>query len=464
MASELTPVNDQQATANQAQTAERMSFFDRARVATVMLASGMAVMATVSVNLPSVEAPAPHTNVAAAPYYAHQLPPDGLNACPLLDVASMKAAAQLIEQPPNPDIKKQDNLASQKIDKEMGGSLYVAMARATGIYLPRPANAIRLGYEGEFKGRENAAKKFGVHIYDSTDALVTLNNYNNDPNSNFDDFFAAAQKYLKNFGVDLQVGNTTDEYADDLRAPTLSELQTNTAKMNMFILVEAFSTLPQEYIDLSGLEKIIIAAGPDSTDGAYATGSDRHSVMVLNTSGQADIGTIYHEIWHMVDGSTCGGGNAAQIDPTYAQYNNGKKVYGNRSTAPTIDSLYGSAEFDNTTDKVRESLRHQNYRQACIAILAENALYKHVSLLTDYSRTNIVEDKAEIGKYLPMQGAWIVATSPLSPQIFGKFETDLGRVYYYSPEVAEYFAAIANRQPFKQCNLATANANTFGKG
>lgn len=417
-----------------------------------LTAAGMAVSASLSAlgsGGVAAEAPRHVPPPSVVRVEGHPLPPTNLNQCPAADPASIAAATHLINQPLNPDIARQQKLAGMQLVREEGGLLNVMLARSEGLQLPVPTNVRELSLEANFQVEKDAAAKGDLTVYDPTKYLLKMQELYRSPSTPFSTYLELTQEYMRQFGVTVRVGTDADKYSYDLRSPQDADLETMTAKWNLNSIIVAFSKMPREYIELDGLKTIILGAGKSSTAAAYAITSDPHNTIVLNMSDMLNPGTLDHENEHLEDDVQCGGPAAMANDPSYITYNLGSgETYTGQDTnsVPTMDGAYESKSVQQLEGQQFSEEQAGNLVAACRTQGRLATTLSKIALRTSYSAKNVMEDKAQEGDTIGDPNSWPEVTNPLFPRIRGKFTELLGRLWYYRPAIADYFAAIANRQ------------------
>lgn len=415
----------------------------------------LAVSAAVSAVGATEAAPAPPAVVHVVPSpERNPLPPLGSLECPPATARALTAATRLINEPANPDFVKEDNWFRAQVTREEGGLFTVISDQAMHIPIAAPTNIRQLALERTFRVEQDAARKDGVTVFDPTQYLLKMERMNETPAAPFSDYLLTAQEYMRQFGVTVRIGTMEDEgsFGYNFHAPTPADLEGFTAKLNMQSLIEAFSTMPKEYLGIDGLKTIILAVGQRSDAAAYALTGGAHNTIVANTSYNLSPDVYRHENEHLEDAAQCGGVEGMANDPGYTTFNAGN-VYGKRANAPDFEDLLSSPEVVKHEAAVFNDELANNVSAACVQQQDINSELAPVSVDTAYARTNDVEDKAELFKYASDPNGWLVVTNPETPRIRAKFTELFARLWQYRPGVAKFFAAIANRElPQNPCS------------
>lgn len=204
--------------------------------------------------------------------------------------------------------------------------------------------------------------------------------------------------------------------------------------------------MPQQYVELAGVKKVLIGTNANSKkgspDAAYAWTNGAHDTIVMNF-GYYDPASVYeHETFHEVNSDTCDGLTGMDNDPTFS--NNNTHSYDATDKGLTYQNFWNLPDIATDTERrdyyygAGQDVLAQPYEQNIDKSLA------NVSYLTDYSQTNPAEDKAETGKAMS-SGDWDSVDSTYTPLITNKFKVLLARVYQHIPQVAKYFALTSTK-------------------
>lgn len=184
--------------------------------------------------------------------------------------------------------------------------------------------------------RRAIADKHDLTLHDPRQEKEQLREYQKDPSTSFRKYFTVAQDYLSEFGVDLRLATAADrnKLGPKINPPTPRRMEASTVKRSLVGLVDAFSALPQEYVDfaMGDEDKTILLSekGPtklasdDKKKMLYAglafTGGD-HNTIALNVRTGFNQETDFHELAHLADAAMLG--KAMHEDPTYDNLNDG---------------------------------------------------------------------------------------------------------------------------------------------
>lgn len=251
--------------------------------------------------------------------------------------ASALAAADMLMQTPmdSYDITAGDEVTKQQ--KAAIGSImakdYKADPKLTSQQLQTEAyeeyDDSQAGYAGQdtyaWLYHEHVAEETGVTLHDPRKFSVPLEwALKYDPQMSFSEYLSAAQAYASEFDITVELAGADPVAADlpsDMKAPTLEDLNNPTAEKDVVALIEALSSMPQQYVEVAGVKKVLIATNANpkegSPDAAYAVTSGAHDTIVMNF-GYSDNASVYeHETFHEVDSDMCGGSRAMDNDSAF---------------------------------------------------------------------------------------------------------------------------------------------------
>ncbi len=282
----------------------------------------------------------------------------------------------------------------------------------------------------EFHKYERAADMYGQVVHDMRpymEALDSLRPGAGGEEPSFAEYLEQVNAYFSHFGVEVVVPDELNDEArkDKFQVVTSDERESYGMKSLLRKLMRTFSAYPDEFVrDLAGLEKILLFSGEDSKFAGAVIGFP-DSTMLLNISN-ADEDTIAHEMMHLTDAAGCGGSKIWSRDSGYAHFNAPSVKYGKNDPVSYAD-----------TKKAAVEMRAQR-----------GSAYYGTSFITDYSGSKIVEDKAEVGKYIfKPEGRSAMTGEEMPPRIRGKYRYLVGRLAQTSPALAYYFTDIQDIPP-----------------
>lgn len=316
----------------------------------------------------------------------------------------------------------------------------------------------------DYNLRQSLADKYDVTLHDSrrtTKQLKSLH-LNTTP---FANYYTATAAYLGRFGVDLRLATTEDvknTLGKKTLPPTADVLETASTKASLQQLINAFGSLPQEYINLAmgeGEKTIYLVKNAplkkdpkrpgqyESNFGGMAYTSGAHSAFALNVQTGFDVHTVDHELSHLADAAMIGDG--AEEDKAYTAENGGQPYLDKDRNKPYVVDVYDKAYLHLGQAVARKQLA-QNFSEACdIAKQADDSLDKlamDIRYVSDYAAgNNVVEDKGEVGALLLEDDAtFSKVTSKRLPVIRAKAMVWLHRIAHFKPRVAGYIIETRN--------------------
>jgi hypothetical protein len=279
----------------------------------------------------------------------------------------------------------------------------------------------------------------------------------------FEQSLKVANNYLANFGVELTFGDHINiNYAYDLQAAMPEDIDQLLTKQHLYNIVDAFSRMPLEYVEDSGIQQIILATQTPGTKiqvGAYIFPSlegEEEAAFVYNLSSGSSKSTIFHEFWHRWD-YLLSGGYAMYDDPYFEQLKLGAP-YGNGmedvEKGIVVARDYGYLVLDDYDAKYAEEwgrvMSHVG-EPGCLAEAAAAAeriiaIGNLTVFISPYAaQLNVVEHKAEIGEKIGA-GNYYDTLNIWTPAIREQFLTELARLANYRPNIAAFFVAMADRR------------------
>lgn len=268
----------------------------------------------------------------------------------------------------------------------------------------------------------------------------------------FDECLAVAEESLREFKVQIRLGDSSRFYTIPATKPsTPEELENDVAKGALMSLVTSLRILPKEYIELCGLEEmyLVTIAGESSAyvhtdilgieNAAYDSGAIFVDLLKMGNSAETWGQTAHHELFHLFDGKTKGvigmhtDHDFAKLNPTGAY--------------PLPDWNLSDEQYITALDKAAEQ-KYDTLADAQSAQEHLNQLAKRVTTATEYGRTGIADDKAEIGVRFPGTAASLGSViDPRKPVLREKAVLLLSRLYRENPKLVEFLIAYNNLTP-----------------
>ncbi len=394
--------------------------------------------------------------VVASPF-AHELPPLNLRECPEPSAASFATAQALERTPDDPYYQtafrqvysQQSDAIAQIIDEDVERHVHLRPGETYEALAYQQFDGTIEGVSGSetiaWLDREHAAQITGVELHDPRPYVLPLEqDLRNGGEMPFEEYLTAAQAYLRLFGVKLELAGANPKAAglpDDMKAPTLGDLNNYTAKDDIVSLIKAFASMPQQYIDLADTKYVYIGTNANPKKGshaaAYTAVDGPHDIVVMNF-GYGDGPDVFdHETIHDVAAAVCGGVGGMYNDPSFSEYNT--HPYDSTDKGLTYQNFWDLDTVKAETSQEIEFDKENKFNQAMPIESKIDSELKEVSYLTNYSQTNVAEDEAETGKAMS-SGMWTGVLGSRTPFIRDKFTVLLARVSTYLPNVARYFA------------------------
>lgn len=275
----------------------------------------------------------------------------------------------------------------------------------------------------------------------------------------FADYAHFTQGILAQAGITLHIGPSALEAAS-AQTPTAAELETTAAKEHILTLGLLFANQSFQEDKLARLRQIDVtahaqvdAAHPNSLLGSASSDKGVVQYDITNSkSGSQSEDVMGHELFHLRDAGICGSGVAALNDPYYASLNK-HTVYRISIPANKDATISEPPTFEGTKDAYGNLLNQYTYRynegdkKGAEEIRQEaDNLLKPIEVMDDYSFTSIVEDKANVGRWLDNPPDYNMMLDPRIPIIRKKFLTLLARIYERAPAVIKDLALRYGRE------------------
>jgi hypothetical protein len=254
-----------------------------------------------------------------------------------------------------------------------------------------------------------------------------------------------ANNYLGKFGVSISVAKPGELTSGDKQVPTVAELNTNAALYDIDEITEGFTLLPTQYVHLSGLKHVILAA--NTGDYAYAVTEGKHNTIAVDVTGEDEDPLLMdHEIYHLLDSAECGGSDRMFEDQGYTDLNGGN-IYEGKAWAqnPKVESTLNDNQILDSQDLQVEGEETNDNALSCVGQDQLDQELPRVVAISEYSLDDVAEDKAEMGKAFGNPSDFYRDLSPQMPIVRKKFEYLLARLYHFSPKIVDYFAAVSSR-------------------
>lgn len=281
--------------------------------------------------------------------------------------------------------------------------------------------------------------KYGLHLHTREGSALLGGLY--DSSASFSTYLGYTKDFFDKYGVKIVFKRPGDRNIG--QALDQTDLGTPLAKENMLTLIDGLSALPEEYVQLAGLKKVLLLKGLDPTTAAETRFEPDNDTIAVDMTKEQSPTMIGHETYHLVDLRECGEQGSLD-DPQFAAINPDKFSYGD--TEESSAALYGQG--------------HSYARRSGLQAAALRALYKgddkqfeqlmdeyksesaQVLSLDDYGLTKPVEDKAVEAAYFGST-ALSYQLDPNLTVLRAKTELMLARLYKLRPRVAKYFIEVA---------------------
>jgi len=251
-----------------------------------------------------------------------------------------------------------------------------------------------------------------------------------------------ANKYLTNFGIRVDIG--TQPYRD-YNPPTAAELNSGLAK-NLTVITEALSSLPVEYVALSGVKKITFLARTNNRQLFYMDDDKIKDNAIWNLDYTGSPPDVYEMLDVGLDTRECGGIGPARIDPGFALLN-GKDIYGGSDKHPGLMSYYGdeySQLDDNYSAKIASAEQNFDKPTYCQLTKQKAKIDKLVVTTEPSGFDGIKYDKAVIMQGFGEPGDFKYFLDPSYPVMRQKFLFELARLYDRYPRLANFLGQVSS--------------------
>lgn len=308
--------------------------------------------------------------------------------------------------------------------------------------------------------KERVAREHGLTIFDDTPWQRRLTDQSARAEGGLDtgpfsDYLGATQDFMNQFGVEVAVGTPDLTYSYGARAPRAEELESPAAKWTMQGILSAFSNLPKEYVELTGLKRIIIMTGSAGAEVAgYAVTSGAHDTFFIDIEKGKNIMLdqhgILHETYHLLDAAQCGP-QAMLVDEGFTQQNSPNPIYRTERDGvveePSVPSMQS---YDNAVMNRRAMFDSSTPKSVlCQTQMQED---QEAALVETYSsyHPNPAEDKAEIGAQLVTPNDYVTITDTRFAKFWPKVQYLMARLYHQNPAIVEYFTETGRRPSYSR--------------
>jgi len=297
----------------------------------------------------------------------------------------------------------------------------------------------------DIRRKSEVAKRYGLTMYDYQpiyDPLmldVDPNTVGQEPQHKFDTYFITAQAFLERYGVELLLQKENGKYKEGEHPLTAEEKESVYAKHLMVELIRSFGNLPVELIRNGGLKKVVLI-NTGSGNGGYAPEANSDTYYADLTDGPESV--FNHEFYHQYEYNHYG--PDVWSDSGFVACNPEQEIYGKSPKSKQYISLdtykqfvsEHSAEYYSADETEKQSLQRLFDEKAAL-----------VAVVSDYSFTNAVEDKAEIGRTLLDTATFYTLFDPRTPILRDKALFLLGRLYHDEPRIVQYLADVSYQAP-----------------
>lgn len=337
--------------------------------------------------------------------------------------------------------------AQRILDQANAGYRDGSFRRSSFIPDPLEKTLQHIVRPAEIQAREEAAQKNGVTILSPAAyqrRFTTGKGYirTDIPTSTY---LTAANNLIRPYGAIIDTAIPEGEAYDGKRKATARELEAPTTKKNIYNIVDAITSIPEEAIVASGLKRIHLFYMPPEKARKPLTGTvdvkayvhtRRPDTIYYNASVESEPDIFFHEWSHTRD---C----ELDEDKTYTAANHGE-AYG--QGAPYTLAQY-EADYMQAKNEIYTTYPPDSGQPNRRCSIAEDLLKKsnETRWVSDYSNTNITEDKGEMGKAIAQPNEWRRMLDGRNPDLTAKFTTLYTRLLARYPHTARYFAELAPR-------------------
>ncbi|HEU5004689.1 MAG TPA: hypothetical protein VFT49_01210 [Candidatus Saccharimonadales bacterium] len=258
----------------------------------------------------------------------------------------------------------------------------------------------------------------------------------------------AVREYLGKYGISLQIGSK--KQVDDFESPTKLDVQ-DEALASLSRITRGLRNIPAEYVQLSGLKKIILMkSSAYAFDYYYGPGT-----LYWDISGDGSADEIDKALYDGLDNEECY--TTADNDPGYVALNPHKNIYGsgNHKGLTILNSIdiYRRPSDIKNGQKGLKAYEKKDYKEYCRVqegFAAEES--KEVVADTD-GFASVADDKEALGGMMSLpNGNFPDLLDPARPVIRAKTEFLLARLYdqpYPGSDLGErlvrYYAGVTGR-------------------
>jgi hypothetical protein len=418
--------------------------------------AGSLVVGSMTGLVTAIDALLPHytsahdTARSAAELYPDQPLPPRQEVAPAPSATSIAMVGRLFEQPANPDITNFHANTQH---------LYETALSETNI--------TELEGREHFRIRKETAEKYGLQVFDPSETIDKLTDAQRPLPAT--EFMATANAYTRQYGMSIGRDLSLKYDYDTVAASKASLEAGGPGRVAVIGAVNAISKKPKQYFDMLGIKRVLLVEqAPDKrlkmSGYIYSslTGNIGESFVLnvssANTSAWAEEVTN-HELRHREDELLTG--SARGNDPSFAD-NKGDVPYGKvgpepknkekPDDRPTIASKLGFLTLEEY-EKQRQEIDNEfhNYypgTPACQEAAAEaesqlEAIGEKTRFPSGYAATKLTEHKPEIPLTNP--AAYKRFLEPHLPHLGTQLKEQLARLMDYSPRLARFFIAMAER-------------------
>lgn len=299
----------------------------------------------------------------------------------------------------------------------------------------------------------------GLHVHDFGDLVAGLW----DTDARFDYYLNSAREIFGAYGVKVELNNGGNP--KDGAVPSKKFLESGAPNEALLALMSQADQFPEEYFALSGLKQIVLTKLKALPDGgetiAYVKRMRDNRIMENDTiffnlaSGitiQNDATSLGHELAHLIDDQECGPVGMYN-DQEFNSVNGEYKPYNSDDASLSLEAVMH--KVNHFEELERKAINSGNIPRYCGLFALTNALRAMVTTSTEYGRTDIVEDKAEIASNIGTPYGSYFVNDSRSPILKAKFNLLMARLYHMAPRIVKYFADA--RGPMLSVEKATSN-------
>jgi hypothetical protein len=298
---------------------------------------------------------------------------------------------------------------------------------------------------------KNVALKYGLETHDGNHYVRLMQEglkRRDGSSASVASLLSTANAFLEKYGLEVGLATAKDHIDLGGRPLTASEIETSNVRSTLINIVSAYSNMPKEYIELSGLKRIVLATGIDAQ--AYAPATMKHDEIVINinndpTAGSVSEHTVRHEEYHQYDLASCSPSDQAVDllfqglnDPKHAIY--GKGIY-DTADPNLLDFNYGKGLEAGKLFRLEQIDDVANYCK----ILHKQRVAAGKLLSYSQYHPDVIEEKAEFGAEISDQGSYIQLDDPSLGIVYKKFKFLLARLHHQNPGIADFFIRTSYR-------------------